>query len=130
MQWCLSVVRNKESCQFQQLDYKYIALGHTTREAVWIWKFINELGLNMATIKSIILQGDNEMSIVLKKKAKSQHLIKLIHVHHHYIRKLISNGELTIDCVLSFEMLANGMMKALPTEMFRKHGALLGMSVN
>lgn len=61
------------------------------------------------------------MSIALTKKAKSQHQINLIHVHHHYIRKLISERELTIDWVSSFQMLANGMMKTLPTKMFRKH---------
>lgn len=73
---------------------EYIALGHGTREAVWIQRFINQIEL--ATVEKITLYGDNEMSIALTKNAESQQHTKHIDVQHHYIHKLIDEGELTI----------------------------------
>lgn len=49
---------------------KYIALDYAIKGAVRIEKFINKLGLNAATIKSVILQGNNKISIALTKNAK------------------------------------------------------------
>lgn len=71
----------------------------------------------------------HEMSIALTRNAESQHCTKYINVQHHYIRELVNEGELTIKWIRGSEMLADGMTKALPTEVFRKHRAMLGMSV-
>lgn len=50
------------------IEFEYIALGYTAREAVWIRKFINEMKLEF--IKSLTLYGDNKMSIALTKNAE------------------------------------------------------------
>lgn len=65
------------------------------------------------------------MSIALTKNAKSQQYTKHIDVQHHYIRKLIEKGKLTVTWIPSLEMLANEMTKALPTESFRKYQTFL-----
>lgn len=111
-------------------EAEYIALGHASREAVWIRRFINEMDLEAGVVDSVTLHGDNEMSIALTKNAESQHRTKHIDVQHHYIRELVNEGELTVKWIPSSEMLANGMTKALPTETFRKHRALLGMAID
>lgn len=79
--------------------------------------------------EKITLHGDNEMSIALTKNAESQRRTKHIDVQQHYIRELIEEGELIVTWIPGSEMLADGMTKALPTEAFRKHQALLGMTV-
>lgn len=55
---------------------KYIALGHVTKEVVWIQQFINKMELER--IKGITLHCNNEMSIALTKNAKSQYYTKHI----------------------------------------------------
>lgn len=50
-------------------EAEYIALGHASREAVWIRRFINEMELEI--VDGITLNGDNEMSIALTKNAES-----------------------------------------------------------
>ena len=109
------------------IEAEYIALGHAAREAVWIRRFINEMKLE--AVEDVTLYGDNEMSIALTKNAENQHRIKHIDVQHHYIRELFNKRELTIEWIPGSKMLADGMTKALPTETFRKHRALLGMAV-
>lgn len=86
--------------------------------------------MELDTVESVTLHGDYEMSIALTKNAESQHRTKHIDVQHHYVRELVNEGELTIKWVPSSEMLADGMTKALPTETFRKHRAMLGMSID
>ena len=107
-------------------EAEYIALGHAAREAVWIRRFINEM--NLEAVENLTLYGDNEMSIALTKNAESQHRTKHIDVQHHYIRELVNEKELTIKWIPGSSMLADGMTKALPTETFRKHRALLGLT--
>lgn len=75
-------------------EAEYIALSHGAREAIWIRRFINKM--KVATVEEITPYGDNEMSIALTKNAESQRHTKHIDVQHHYIRKLVDEGELTI----------------------------------
>lgn len=84
----------------------------------------------LETVDNLVLKGDNEMSITLTKNAESQHCTKHIDVQHHYVREMVSEGELTIKWAPSAEMLADGFTKALPTETFRKHRALLSTSMD
>lgn len=75
---------------------EYIAFGHTAKEAVWIQRFINELCLNVATVESVTLHGNNKMSIALTNNVESQYQTKHIDVQHYHIRELVTEKELTI----------------------------------
>ena len=100
-------------------EAEYIALDHGAKEAVWIRRFISKIELEI--IKNITLHGDNKMSIALTKNTESQRRPKHINVQHHYIRKLVDKEELTIKWILGFEMLADGMTKALLIKTFKRH---------
>ena len=51
----------------------YIILGHVVKEAIWIYKFINEITdeLQLDMVVDIILQRDNKISIILTKNVES-----------------------------------------------------------
>ena len=85
--------------------------------------------MKLEVVEDVTLYGDNEMSIVLTKNTESQHRTKHIDVQHHYIRELVNEREFTIEWIPGSKMLADEMIKALPTETFRKHQVLLGMAV-
>ena len=85
--------------------------------------------MKLEAVKDVMLYGDNKISIALTKNAESQHLTKHIDVLHHYIRELVNEKKLTIVWIPGSKMLADGMTKSLPTEMFRKYRALLGMAI-
>lgn len=72
-------------------------------------------------MESLILHGNNEMSIALTKNMESQHYIKHIDVQHHYIRELISEGEFIVKWILGLEVLADKITKGLFTKIFKKH---------
>lgn len=73
---------------------KYIALGYTARETVWMKRFINKI--NLEIVKELTLYGDNKMSIALTKNVESQYQTKYINVQHYYIRELVNKKKLTI----------------------------------
>ncbi len=84
--------------------------------------------VKLLVTRGLTLNGNNEASISLTKNLESQNRTKYIDVQHHYIRELVNNKELKIEWVPSAKMLADGMMKALPADQFKKHRALLGLS--
>lgn len=57
---------------------EYIALKHTIRKVIWIRKSINKIKLEI--IKSLMLYGNNKMSIALTKNIKIQYCTKPINV--------------------------------------------------
>jgi len=107
-------------------EAEYIALGFGARQAVWIRRFINEIGYSVADGPSELL-GDNEASIKLARNAEQHNRTKHIDVQHHYTRHLIEDGELTVAWVPTTDMLADGMTKALPKGPFLEHRERLGM---
>ena len=48
-------------------EAEYITLGHTAQQAVWMQRFMNELRIQSMTV---LLQGDNKLSIKLVKNAE------------------------------------------------------------
>lgn len=60
---------------------KYIALGHVAREAVWIKRLINKIGLK--AVVNLTLYRDNEIRIALIKNKESQYCTKHINIQHY-----------------------------------------------
>lgn len=110
--------RNKASTLITKVEY--IALGHAAREAVGTRRFINGLGLEV--VENVTLHDDNEMSTTLTKNVESQCRTKHIDVQDHHIKKLISEGKLTVVWVSSSaEDAGRWYDQALPTKTFQKH---------
>lgn len=96
---------------------KYIALGHTACERVWIKKFFNKLNI-VNPINICIFHKDNKTNIILTKNAKSQANAKHINVQHHYICKLLANKKIIIKWICSANILASGFRKSLSIDKF------------
>lgn len=103
----------------------YIALGHASREGVWMRRFLNEMALGETTV---VLNGDNESSLSSTKNPEAQSRTKHIDVQHHYLRELINAKELIVAWVPSARMLADGFTKALTIDAFKRHRSLLGLN--
>ena len=85
-------------------------MSHEVRERVWIWKFLNKL-LSKQAIRRIRMLGDNEISLTLTKDLESQNQTKCIDVMHHYIQRLVEDGELGIKWIPGVLMLTDGLWK-------------------
>lgn len=65
--------------------------------------------------------GNNEMSLILTRDPKSQNRTKHINIMYHHVRGLIEDGELSIDWIESFAILADGLTKAFFIALFKRH---------
>lgn len=107
-------------------EAEYVAVSQGAREGVWIRQFLNEL-LPEEAVREMKMLGDNETSLTLTRDPESQNWTKHIDVMHYYVRGLVEDRELTIDWIESSQMLADGLTKALPTALFKRHRGECGL---
>lgn len=65
--------------------------------------------------------GDNKTSFILIMDPKSQNQIKHIDVMYHHVSELVEDRKLAIHWILNFNILADGLIKALFIEPFKRH---------
>ena len=78
---------------------------------------MNELRIWATTV---LLWGDNKLSIKLVKNTEFYTCIKHIDVQYHYIRELISESELKIDWISIKKMWADEFIKTLSHNSFEQ----------
>ena len=95
------------------IEAEYIATSDAAKEAVWIKKFITELGV-VPSIESLIpLYCANNGAIALAKESRSHQKSKHIERHFHIIREFIGKGDVLVQKVNSADNMANPLTKAL-----------------
>jgi len=72
---------------------EYMALTYATKKAVWLKGLVNELGF---TQRSVNIHCDSQSAIALAKNAVYHERTKHIDVKYHFIRELVSNGEIQV----------------------------------
>ena len=90
---------------------KYIAASKAAKEAVWIMKFIAELGVVPSIVDPIPLYCDNNGSIAQAKEPRShQHVLR----KYHLIRKIIGKIHVKIEKVPTNQNIDDPLTKPLP----------------
>ena len=90
-------------------EAEYMALGKATSEALWLKRFLEELGYKLPAVK---IYGDNQSSIALAKNPQFHPRTKHIDVRFHFIRERIEKGEIILKYLRTDEMLADLLTKA------------------
>ena len=94
-------------------EEEYIAVGKFAKEAVWMHKFIDELGVVPTIADPIDLYCDNNGAIALAKEPRSHKLSMYIQRKYHLIRELIDRGKVHICKVSTLDNIADLLIKAL-----------------
>ncbi|KAK9141842.1 hypothetical protein Syun_011242 [Stephania yunnanensis] len=84
------------------------------KEAVWIKKFISELGVVPSIANPVCLYCDNNWTIAQAKEPRSHHISKHILRRFHLIREIIERGDVKICIVPTEDNVADPLTKALP----------------
>ncbi|GJW34012.1 hypothetical protein Tco_0054044, partial [Tanacetum coccineum] len=90
-------------------EAKYIAAS----EAVWIRKFIDELGILPLNDYPIKMNCDNSATIIIAKESGIQKGARHFQRKYHYVRECIKTGEIDIVKAHTDENLADPITKAL-----------------
>lgn len=101
-------------------------MSHKARERIWIQRLLNKL-LSKQVIRKMEILDDNKTTLTLTKDPKSQNYIKYIDVIHHYVQKLVENRKLGMEWISNSLILADGLMKVLPSGLFKRHRDKYGL---
>ena len=103
---------------------EYIALHQALHEVVFLWELMSCL-LPPDNTPTVVF-CDNDAASILTEDHVWHARVKHIHVNYHYVRKLVANKELTVQCVHSSENTADILTKPLNRTNFVHLQALFG----
>ncbi|WJZ98697.1 hypothetical protein VitviT2T_017207 [Vitis vinifera] len=108
-------------------EAEYIAASEAAKEAVWMKKFISELGVVPSIEEPIPLLCDNNGAIAQAKEPRSHQKSKHVLRRYHLIREIIERGDVKIEKIDGKENAADPFTKALGITQFDKHKWEVGM---
>ena len=104
---------------------EYVGATSTSCQAVWLRRVFD--GLKQKNQGSITIYYDNTSVIALSKNSVSHQKSKHIYSRYHFIRELVSNGEVHLKPCKSSDQLADIFTKSLAQDVFEFHRRNLGV---
>ena len=118
----------KQSCIVDStMEAEYGAAYEAAKEAIWLKKFLSNLGVVRMEQVPITLFCDNSGVVAQSKDPRNHKKGKHIERKYHIIRDIIAHGDVVVAKIESANNLANSFTKALPQRTFESH--LEGMGV-
>ncbi|KAK8559203.1 hypothetical protein V6N12_042485 [Hibiscus sabdariffa] len=102
-------------------EAEYIAASEAAKEAVWIKKFITELGVIPSISDAVDLYCDNNRAIAQAKEPRSHQRSKHILRRFHLIREIIDRGDVEICKVNTDDNIADPLRKPLAQQKHDRH---------
>ena len=103
-------------------EAEYIAASDAAKEAVWLKKFITDLGVIPTILDPIPLLCDNNGAIAQAKEPRSHQKSKHILRRFHLIREIVARGDIVVvEKVPSTDNVADPLTKPLAQEVFERH---------
>ena len=109
------------------MEAKYVATCEAAKEAIWLKKFLFDLGVVRIEQVPITLFCDNSGVVAQSKDPWNHKKGKHIERKYHIIQDIVALGDVVIAKIDSANNLANPFTKALPQRTFESH--LEGMGV-
>ena len=109
------------------MEAKYVVACDVIKEAVWLKKFISDLGIVRIEQVPITLFYDNSGAIAQSKDPRNHKKGKHIKRKYHTIRDIVAQGDIIVAKIDSANNLADPFTKVLPQRTFESH--LKGMGV-
>ena len=117
----------KETTADSTTEAEYIAASDTAKEAVWIKKFITELGVVPSIVDPIPVYCDNNGAVAQAKEPWSHQKSKHVLRRYHMIREIISRKDVKIERVPTDQNIVDPLTKALHQGKFDQHENAMGI---
>ncbi|KAK1694421.1 hypothetical protein QYE76_011118 [Lolium multiflorum] len=108
-------------------ESEYIAASEASSEAVWMKRFIVELGVVPSALDPLVIYRDNMGAIANAQEPRSHKRLKHIKLRYHSIREYIEDGEVKICKVHTDLNVADPLTKALPRAKHDQHQNAMGV---
>lgn len=105
--------KQQEIILLSTTESEYIAATHRAKEALWLHPLIGQIFVSLSEPTTLFC--DNQSAITLTQDHQYYARTKHINVHYHFICWVIKNGSLCLIYCPTNDMVANTLMKALPS---------------
>ena len=117
----------QETVADSTMEAEYIAACEAAKEAVWIRKFISDLGVVPSIADPIDLYCDNNGAIAQAKEPRSHSRAKHILRRFHLIREINERGDIHICKVHTNDNIADPLTKGLSQQKHDGHTSSMGI---
>ena len=117
----------QETTAYSTTESEYIVAFEAAKEAVWIKKFVNELGVVLSIVYPILLYCDNNGAIAQAKEPRSHQRSKHVLRRYHLIREIIGRNDVKIEKIPTDHNIVDPLTKPLPQENYESHVLAYGM---
>lgn len=132
--WCFSLGSVAVAwCSKKQLitalsstEAVYISATSAACEAVWLRRLLTDFGVELS--RPTIIQCDNKSAISITRNPSMHGRSRHIDTRFHFIRDLVSNGEINVVYCHTNEQVADVFTKALPNHKFEFFQHALGVT--
>nr|AAO37490.1 putative gag-pol polyprotein [Oryza sativa Japonica Group]AAS01915.1 putative polyprotein [Oryza sativa Japonica Group] len=108
-------------------EAEYIAASEAAKEAVWIKKFVSQLGVMTSASSPMDLYCDNSGAIAQAKEPRSHQKSKYILRWYHLIREIVGRGDVKICKIHSDLNVADPLIKPVPQPKHEAHTRAMGI---
>ena len=108
-------------------EAEHIAASEAAKEAIWIRKFVSELGVIPSASSPVDFYCDNSGAIAQTKEPRSHQKSKHILRRYHLIREIIDRGDVKIYKVHTDSNIADPLTKPLPQPKHETHTRAMGI---
>jgi hypothetical protein len=121
-------ISKRQTCiALSSTESEYIALAHGGKEAVWITRLYEELGMLRVQKDSMCLKTDSQSAMKLARNPEYHDKTKHIDIRHHYIRWLVESEQITLEHLPDVEQPADLLTKSVVKDNFLKKREIMGM---
>ena len=103
------------------MEAEYVVASEAVKEAVWLKKFLFDLGVMRMEQVPITLCCDNSGVVAQSKDPRNHKKGKHIERKYHFIRDIIAWGDVIVAKIDSVSNLADPFTKSLPQRTFKSH---------
>ena len=116
--------KKQSSTALSTSEAEYMALCEASKEAVWLKRILKDLGYEQGTV---VIYEDNQGAIAFTKNNVNHKRNKHIEVRYHYTRRLVENGEISVEYLPTNYMIADILTKSVSKQQFKSLvGSLCG----
>ena len=118
----------KQSCiALSAMEAEYMACSTTVQEAVWLRRFLRCLGFSPHGDEPVLIYSDSTSTLAYAKDPKYHEKSKHIDIQHHYIRDMVTQGEVVLRHISSGSMVADPLTKPIARDVFISHVGSMGL---
>ena len=108
------------------MEVEYTALTHMAKEALWLQSMVSEIFREDR--KPVVINCDNQGSIVLSRDNKYHSQMKHIDIRYHFIREAVKDSKVKVNYVPTEENIADIFNKPLTKSKFGAFTRMVGLA--